>query len=896
MSATRHDWHAMTTADCLKALDAKPDGLDAATAARRAAEHGPNQLPPAKRRTLLVRFLLQFHNMLIYILIVAAFVTAVLGHWLDSAVILGVVVVNAVIGVIQEGKAEKALDAIRDMLSPRAMVLRDGERRECDADGLVPGDIVLLRSGDRVPADLRLLKVRDLRVEEAALTGESVAVSKAHDAVVAGDAPLGDRVCMAYSSTLVRAGTAMGVVVGIGADTEIGRISQMIADVEQITTPLLRQMASFGKTLAAAVVLIAMATFAVAVLLRGYPLADGFMAAVGLAVAAIPEGLPAIMTVTLAIGVQRMAARNAIIRHLPAVETLGSVTVICSDKTGTLTRNEMTVTSVLLTESVLSVTGIGYGPEGEIDGHDRLVSSEPLERLLHAGALCNDSRVFRTEAGDWDLEGDPTEGALLAVAMKREDLDALLSRYPRVDTLPFESEHRFMATLHETPEAGRVIFLKGAPERVLEMCAKQLGPQGPEPLDHAHWERYMGEAADRGQRLLALAMKPAADGASAIDFEHVADGLLLLGVVGMIDPPSEEAVRAVAACQSAGIRVVMITGDHARTAVAIGRALGIGDEEGARAMTGADIEAMDERELAAAAQDVSVFARASPEHKLRLVRTLQEAGQVVAMTGDGVNDAPALKRADVGVAMGRRGTEVSKEASAMVLADDNFASIGHAVEEGRTVYDNLRKALLFLLPTNGGQAGIILLAVAAGMVLPITPVQILWVNMVTAVTLALALAFEPAERGVMNRPPRSPDAPILNRFLLWRIAFVSSLLIAVTLVLFQWHHVEGEEALARTIAVNTLVVCQVFYLLSVRVMHSPLTRLELASGNIWVPLAIAAILALQLGFTYLPPMQLLFDTHALGAMHWLLMVVAGLVVFFAVEVEKWLVSNWRTKG
>jgi magnesium-transporting ATPase (P-type) len=372
MSATRHDWHAMTTADCLKALDAKPDGLDAATAARRAAEHGPNQLPPAKRRTLLVRFLLQFHNMLIYILIVAAFVTAVLGHWLDSAVILGVVVVNAVIGVIQEGKAEKALDAIRDMLSPRAMVLRDGERRECDADGLVPGDIVLLRSGDRVPADLRLLKVRDLRVEEAALTGESVAVSKAHDAVIAGDAPLGDRVCMAYSSTLVRAGTAMGVVVGIGADTEIGRISQMIADVEQITTPLLRQMASFGKTLAAAVVLIAMATFAVAVLLRGYPLADGFMAAVGLAVAAIPEGLPAIMTVTLAIGVQRMAARNAIIRHLPAVETLGSVTVICSDKTGTLTRNEMTVTSVLLTESVLSVTGIGYGPEGEIDGHDGL--------------------------------------------------------------------------------------------------------------------------------------------------------------------------------------------------------------------------------------------------------------------------------------------------------------------------------------------------------------------------------------------------------------------------------------------------------------------------------------------------------------------------------------------
>jgi len=895
MSATRHDWHAMPTADCLEALNARPEGLDAATVTRRAAEHGPNQLPAARRRTLLMRFLFQFHNMLIYILIVAAVVTAALGHWLDSAVILGVVVANAVIGVIQEGKAEKALDAIRDMLSPRAMVLRDGERRECAADSLVPGDIVLLRSGDRVPADLRLLKVRDLRVEEAALTGESVPVVKAADEVVAVDAALGDRVGMAYSGTLVRAGTARGVVVGIGADTEIGRISQMIADVEEITTPLLRQMAGFGRTLAAAVVLIAMGTFAVAVLLRGYPLAEGFMAAVGLAVAAIPEGLPAIMTVTLAIGVQRMAARNAIIRHLPAVETLGSVTVICSDKTGTLTRNEMTVTSVLLAESVLSVTGIGYGPEGEIDGHDRLVSAEPLERLLHAGALCNDSRVFRTDAGDWDLEGDPTEGALLAVATKRVELDALLERYPRVDTLPFESEHRFMATLHETPDAGRVIFLKGAPERVLEMCAEQLGPQGPEPLDHAHWERHMGEAADRGQRLLALATKSAANGASAIDFEHVADGLLLLGVVGMIDPPSEEAIRSVATCQSAGIRVVMITGDHGRTAVAIGRELGI-SEQGARVMSGADIETMDERELAAAVQDVSVFARASPEHKLRLVRTLQEAGQVVAMTGDGVNDAPALKRADVGVAMGRRGTEVSKEASAMVLADDNFASIGHAVEEGRTVYDNLRKALLFLLPTNGGQAGIILFAVAAGMVLPITPVQILWVNMVTAVTLALALAFEPAERGVMNRPPRSPGEPILNRFLLWRIAFVSSLLIAVTLVLFQWHHVEGDEALARTIAVNTLVVCQVFYLLSVRVMNAPLTRLDLVSGNMWVPLAIAAILALQLGFTYLPPMQFLFDTQALGAMHWLLMLVAGLVVFFAVEAEKWLVSHWGAAG
>lgn len=894
MRTKRRDWHAVSVEDSLQELDASPDGLDAESAAQRLETFGPNQLPAGQRRTLLQRFLHQFRNMLIYVLLAAAAVTAALGHWLDTVVILGVVVINAVIGVIQEGRAEKALDAIRGMLSPRATVLRDGARSECPAEELVPGDVVLLRSGDRVPADLRLLKVRDLRVEEAALTGESVPVAKDCNAV-AEDTPLGDRAGMAYSGTLVRAGTAQGLVVATGAATEIGRISEMIADVEQITTPLLKQMEGFARTLAVAVVGVALATFVVAVLLRGYPLAESFMAAVGLAVAAIPEGLPAIMTITLAIGVQRMASRNAIIRHLPAVETLGSVTVICSDKTGTLTRNAMTVKSILLADAVVSVSGVGYAPDGEIDADDRPDSDDALDHLLHVGVLCNDSRVFRTDDDGWDIEGDPTEAALLTLARKSGlEPDDLTKRYSRLDTLPFESEHQYMATLHEAPDAGRVVFLKGAPERVLAMCDRQLGPDGPESVDHAAWERAMDEAADRGQRLLALAMKEAADGQSELAVDHIDSGLLLLGVVGMIDPPSEEAISSVATCQSAGIRVVMITGDHARTASAIGRELGICKQDDP-VRTGADIEALEDHELSEVIRDVNVFARASPEHKLRLVRSLQAIGQVVAMTGDGVNDAPALKRADVGVAMGKRGTEVSKEASAMVLADDNFASIGRAVEEGRTVYDNLRKALLFMLPTNGGQAGIILLAVAAGMVLPVTPVQILWVNMVTAVTLALALAFEPTERGVMARSPRHPDAPILGRFLLWRIAFVSSLLVAVTLTLFWWHHVEGDEALARTVAVNTLVVCQAFYLLSVRFMQTSAINPGVVSGNVWVPSAIAAILLLQIGFTYLPPMQFLFETQPLGAEHWLLMLLAGVLVFLAVEAEKWLVSAWSRR-
>ena len=874
------DFHAQEGDAVLSALAASPRGLSNEEAAERLRTHGENRLKPARSRGPLGRFLAQFHNVLIYVLIGAAVVTALLGHWLDTAVILGVVIINAVIGMVQEGKAERALDAIRDMLSPKALVLRDGHRREIPAEQLVPGDIVQLQSGDRVPADLRLLRVRDLRVDEAVLTGESVPVDKNQDAV-ASDAGVGDRLCMAFSSTLVRYGQATGVVTTTGEQTEIGRISGMLADVETLTTPLLRQIDTFGRLLAVAILVLAALTFLFGWFFREYALGELFLAAVGLAVAAIPEGLPALMTITLAIGVQRMAGQRAIIRRLPAVETLGAVTVICSDKTGTLTRNEMTARRLMTADADCHISGVGYAPDGEFEGE----LTPSLQQLLTASVLCNDSTLEQRD-GEWVLHGDPTEGALLTLGMKADLDPAELHRErPRLDAIPFESEHRFMASLNHD-HAGRAwISVKGAPERILEMCSHELHDEERRDLQQQDWQQRMDDMATDGQRVLAIAVREVDANQSRLQFDDVEQGLTLLGMVGIIDPPRDEAISAVALCQQAGIRVKMITGDHALTARAIGAELGIGDGE--RVSIGRDVEALDDEELRQLVAETDVFARASPEHKLRLVKALQASGEVVAMTGDGVNDAPALKRADVGVAMGMKGTEVSKEASEMVLADDNFASIARAVEEGRTVYDNLRKALLFLLPTNGGQAGVIIVAVLAGMVLPITPVQILWVNMVTAVTLGLALAFEPTESGVMQRPPRPPTEPILSRFLLWRVAFVSGLLVVSTFTMFHLLHPGGDDvAMARTAAVNTLVVCQAFYLLSARYLADPAWQRGALVSNPWVPGAITGILLLQLLFTYAPPMQTLFGTTPLPAEAWGFMLLAGFSVLLLVEAEK----------
>ena len=885
--------HASPSSEVLKALSASVNGLSQTEAAARLEIYGPNRLRQVKKKSALARFLMQFHNVLIYVLIGAGVVTTLLGHIVDSSVIFGVVVINAIIGFIQEGKAEKALDAIRLMLSQHCTVRRDGRFINLPADQLVPGDIVMLQSGDKVPADLRLFKVRELRIEEAMLTGESMPAEKKTEPV-SEQAGIGDRNCLAFSGTLVTYGQGQGVVVQTGDSTEIGRISGLLSEVEALTTPLLIQMAVFAKWLTIAICLIAAAIFAYGVLLHGYSADDMFLAAVGLAVAGIPEGLPAIMTITLAIGVQRMARKNAIIRLLPAVETLGSVTVICSDKTGTLTCNEMTVQSMAISTGICDVSGAGYAPHGSfsVDGQDLKSEWLPLvHEMAQAALLCNDASLSENQ-GQWSIQGDPTEAALVTMALKAGlDEHICKAEFPRSDAIPFESQHRFMATLHHDHAGHGFVYLKGAPEQVLARCYLQRQQGEDTPLDKAYWEACMQRMASQGQRLLALAFKPEMGDQRSLAFRDVDEGLTLLGIVGIIDPPREEAIRAVQTCQLAGIRVKMITGDHAITACAIGAQMGIGD--GITVVTGPEMEGFTPQQLQDAAQRSDIFARVSPEQKLQLVTALQATGEVVSMTGDGVNDAPALKRAEVGVAMGLKGTEVAKEAAEMVLADDNFSSIAHAVEEGRTVYDNLKKAILFILPTNGGEAFTIIAAIVMGRMLPITAVQILWVNMITAVTLALTLAFEPAEHHVMHRPPRDPKEPILSAFLIWRIVFVSLILVAGTFGLFVWERDHGASIeLGRTIAVNTLVMFEIFYLFNTRYLTASSINIAGLTGNRYALIAVGLLVFFQLGFTYFPPMQALFGTTGMSADAWLRVVLVGCSVFFLVEIEKMLMRRY----
>ena len=883
------DWHACDTDTAFAKIASTPDGLTSQEIVQRLQDFGPNQLKPQETQSPLMRFLTQFHNVLIYVLLGAGIVTSLLGHWVDSGVIFGVVIINAIIGHIQEGKAEKSLDAIRNMLSQQAMVKRDGRFISLPAEELVPGDIVSLQSGDKVPADLRLFKTRELHIEEAILTGESLPAEKAVLPVPA-DAGIGDRSNLAYSGTLVTCGQGQGLVIATGDNTEIGRISGMLRHVQTLTTPLIKQMDVFGQWLTIGIGGLAAITFGYGILFQGYSASDMFLAAVGLAVAGIPEGLPAIMTITLAIGVQRMARKNAIIRRLPAVETLGSVTVICSDKTGTLTRNEMTVTTVTTATGIVEISGSGYDPHGTfmLDGVEISLDHHPqLHEMAQAAMLCNDASLSETD-GLWHMQGDPTEGALVTLALKAGLQQGYLqSQFPRIDTIPFESEHRFMATLHHDHAGHSFVCIKGAPERIMEMCRFERKDGEDKPLNHAHWEACMNSVAGRGQRLLAIAFKTVSSEQKSLAFRDVDSNLILLGMVGIIDPPRDEAIAAVKSCQEAGIRIKMITGDHAITASAIGAQMGIGD--GNSVVNGIEMSKYNGDELQQIAERTSVFARVSPEQKLQLVTALQASGEVVSMTGDGVNDAPALKRADIGVAMGINGTEVAKEAAEMVLTDDNFASIACAVEEGRTVYDNLKKSIMFILPTNGGEAFIIIAAIVMGTALPITPAQILWVNMITAVTLALTLAFEPSEQNVMQRPPRDPREPILSGFLIWRIAFVSLIIVVGTFGLFLWELDQGAPLnVARSVAVNTLVMFEIFYLFSARFLLAPSLTREGLTGNCYVLYAISLLIVFQLAFTYLPPMQLMFATANMSAEAWLRVVIVASSVLFLVELEKWL--------
>ncbi len=891
-------WHAAAPEELLGRLDSAQTGLSDAEARGRLERFGPNVLQRARGDGPLRILVRQVRDPLIYVLIAAAALAVATGKVVDGAVVFGVVVVNTFIGFVQEYRAGKAIEALIDMVPETATVLRDGERRSLPASELVPGDVVELQSGDKVPADMRILSLRNLRVEEAALTGESVPVEK-EAGLLPEDTPLADRKNMVYGGTLVTYGTARAAVVATADGTELGRISSMLRETTHVETPLTKQLAVVGKWLTIAIVVVSAVLFVIG-MLRGYPALDATLAAITLAVGAIPEGLPAIVTIALAIGVQRMARRRAVIRRLPAVETLGSTTVICSDKTGTLTRNEMTVKELWTPSASLEVGGVGYAPEGDLTRDGKRLDGAPADvrELLLAGALCNDAALARKD-GEWRVTGDPTEGALLTSARKLGvDPEESRRSYPRLDAIPFESERQYMATLNEGP-GGQTIYVKGAPEVVVGRCDTLADGS---PLDAGAVLGRVEELAARGMRVLALAARRPPRELSGLAEGDVGGGLVLLGLQGMIDPPRPEAVEAVAECRRAGITVKMITGDHRSTARAIGEQLGIADGSASATMTGAEVAELSDEDLREAVARVNVFARVAPEHKLRLVRSLQARREVAAMTGDGVNDAPALDQADVGVAMGITGTAVSKESADIVLTDDNFASIAAAVEEGRRVYDNLIKALAFVLPTNIGLAVILIATVAffplvgGEPLLPMLPTQILWINLVAAVALALPLAFEAMEPDVMDRPPRNPDAPVLNGFVIFRTVLVALLMAAGALGLFlveflgeTGRGVPFETALgeAQTMAVTTVILFQIFYLLNCRSLRDSFLKIGLWS-NPWVYVGIGALVLLQLGFIYLPFMNALFGTAPLPPSALLQSLLVALIVLPVISAEKWV--------
>ncbi|WP_243544160.1 cation-transporting P-type ATPase [Pseudodesulfovibrio tunisiensis] len=883
-------WHHIEADEVAQFLDVDPGkGLDELEVEQRLKHFGENVITGKKGRTNLERFLLQFHQPLVYILIAAGLVTAYLGEWVDSLVILAVVLVNAVVGYIQEAKAVKALDSLSASMSTEAVVFRAGSSDRIPASGVVPGDVVLLRSGDKVPADLRILSGKELRIDESALTGESLPVDK-EPGRLPPDAVLAERRCMAYAGTLVSYGQGRGVVVATGNHTEIGRISGLIEAADELETPLTRKITRFSHMLLIAILCLAAASFVLG-LIRSEPVNEMFMAAVALAVGAIPEGLPAAVTIILALGVSRMAGRKAIIRKLPAVETLGGTTVICSDKTGTLTENQMTVQEIRCGGRAYTVSGDGYGYDGAISAADGgEAGGRALEECMRAGLLCNDARIYMKE-GRPAVEGDPTEGALVVSARKYGlEREAESSAFARVDELPFESEWQYMATLHNH-EGGRVVYLKGAVEKVLECCMDALSESGEGmELDVEAVVREQHELASRGLRVLAFARKDL-DADGGLVRSDACMGMTFVGLQGMIDPPRKEAISAIAACQHAGVKVKMITGDHALTAEAIGLRLGLrgGDcqlGEDCPVLTGREIADLSDHDLVEKAPGIPVFARVSPEQKLRLVLALQKTGEVCAMTGDGVNDAPALKQADIGVAMGITGTEVAKEAADMVLTDDNFATIEAAVEEGRGVFANLVKFIAWTLPTNAGEGLVILTAILFGATLPILPVQILWINMTTAACLGMMLAFEPREPGIMDRPPRDPARPILDRTMLRRVGIVSVLLLVCAFGLFKWELLNGASIeKARTMAVNVFVVVEAFYLFNAR----SFTRSPFALGfmsNPWVVGGFALMMALQGAFTYAPFMNTLFSSAPVDVFDWGKIILCGLAVYGIVEFDK----------
>ena len=902
-------WHAKEFTKVLDNIAGSLKGLTSNEAQKRLLKYGRNQIKRKKKDGALKLLWRQINNPLIWVLIGSSTLATLLGKLTDGLVVLSVVVVNTVIGFIQEFKAGKAIEALSEMVPESATVLRDSQNITIPVSEIVPGDIVNLAAGDRVPADMRLIHQKNLQVEEAALTGESLPSQKSIDAVDA-EAVIGDRKCMVFSGTLVVSGTATAVVVTTGMLTELGKISDMLSETTDLETPLTKKLAKVGIYLTIGIVIITVLIMIIGTfratgngVLLSLALKDSLIFAIALAVGAIPEGLPAVVTIALAIGVQRMAKRKAIVRKLPAVETLGSTTVICSDKTGTLTRNEMTVNELWTYQNSIQLTGVGYNLSGIflLNGLELGTLPQEIKILLKNAVLCSDANIIY-EGKEYSISGDPTEVALIVAAKKAGiDTDGLRHAHLRKDVIPFDSELQYMATLND------YITIKGAPEVILKHCAEHIGGYSLDSQQIISQIEYLGS---KGMRVLAIAQK---DWAKTNNFEltnsDVQDGFQFVGLVGMIDPPRTEAIEAIKACHNAGIVVKMITGDHHATARSIGIELGL--SKNGNVVTGVQLSKMDDNTLNEIIRTTNIFARVAPEHKLRLVKALQQNNQIVAMTGDGVNDAPSLKQSNIGVAMGITGTSVSKESADIVLADDNFSSISAAVEEGRRVYDNLLKSLAFLLPTNLGLAFILVYGImffpfnpiTNELLLPMLPTQLLWINLVAGIALALPLAFEVKEPNVMNRPPRKPDEPLFNGFITFRVFFVSILMTAGTIILFNWEYskalsdgILATEALAKsqTIAVTFVIMFQVFYMINCRSLKDSVLKIGFFSNKIifW---GIATILLLQTLFIFAPFMQKIFGTTSLELRGVVIAVVTGFIIFPVIAIEKWLVKQLSKK-
>ena len=898
-------WHSLPAEQVAEMLRTDPkQGLDSSEVNNRLQKFGENTISVKKEKSSIISFFLQFKQPLVLILIIAGSITAILQEWIDTGVIFGVVVANAIIGFIQEHKAGKAIQALARIVKSENVVIRNGEKTRLPSSEIVPGDMVQLRSGDKIPADMRLYYTKDLKIDESILTGESISVKKRTE-VFPSNTILAERKNMAYGGTLVTNGYGIGIVVRTGDDTETGKISQTMIKAEEIETPLTRRISYFSKKLLLAILGLSILTFVFGILVTQRTATELFMEVVALSVAVIPEGLPAAMTITLAIGVGHMAKKNAIIRKLPAVETLGSTTIICSDKTGTITENQMTVSEIYAGGKLFRVSGTGFQPTGKIKHNQvsiHIEDHQTLKECLITGLLCNDSDLIQKE-NRWEAKGDPTEVALIAAAHKANLKQTLVKSFYRIDAIPFESHLQFMATLHDDAD-DKIVYVKGSVEKILEMSSHQLNDHmGNENLTEINISKLYeiaDEMASKGLRVLAFAKKKIASENHTIEISDVNNGLVFLGFQAMLDPPRPEVIEAIRECQNAGIRVKMITGDNLKTAVSIGKQIDLnrslqGNQHDLTAITGKELEQYSGNDLIEIVDKTDVFARVLPERKFSIVKALQSKGNIVAMTGDGVNDAPALKQADVGIAMGITGTDVAKEASDVILTDDNFASIKAAVEEGRRILDTLIKFITWTLPTSFGEGLVVLVSIFTGILIPILPVQILWINMTTVLALGTMLIFEPKESDVMKRPPRRPNSPILTKDLVIQIFIVSVCILISAYGLFEWSIENGstvEEA--RTIAVNTIVMIEIFYLFNCRSLTKSILGMGFFSNKL-IFLGVTVMILLQIAFTYIPVMNEIFQSKPIGIDSWLQIIAVSLITFLIIEIKKFVTRlNFQT--